>query len=81
MTIAAGMLYKDGVLLCADTQFTVGLQKLDGMKLGKFAASWGQVVGASPEMWTMRRRHSNAAKGRANRYRQESRPWNPWKAY
>jgi ATP-dependent protease HslVU (ClpYQ) peptidase subunit len=44
MTIAAGFVFGDGVLLCADSQFTVGGSKLDGMKLGNFEASWGQVM-------------------------------------
>lgn len=44
MTIAAGFLYADGVMLCADSQMTVGSSKLDGMKVGRFDASWGQVA-------------------------------------
>jgi 20S proteasome alpha/beta subunit len=46
MTIAAGFVYDDGVLLCADSQFTVGYSKADGMKLGRFNASWGTVMAA-----------------------------------
>jgi 20S proteasome alpha/beta subunit len=44
MTIAAGFLYSGGVLLCADSQFTVGPSKIDGLKVGHFDASWGKVV-------------------------------------
>jgi 20S proteasome alpha/beta subunit len=44
MTIAAGFFYADGVLVCADSQFTVGASKIDGLKVGHFDASWGQVV-------------------------------------
>ncbi len=33
MTIAAGFLYSGGVLLCADSQFTVGPSKIDGLTL------------------------------------------------
>lgn len=44
MTIAIGFLYEKGVLLCADSQFTIGSMKMDGMKLGKFDADWGTVV-------------------------------------
>jgi hypothetical protein len=43
MTIAAGFCYKDGVLLFADSQFTVGSTKMDGLKLGHFKRRWGSV--------------------------------------
>lgn len=46
MTIAAGFVYADGVFLFADSQFTVGASKIDGLKLGRFEASWGQVESA-----------------------------------
>jgi hypothetical protein len=43
MTIAGGFCYKDGVLLFADSQFTVGSTKMDGLKLGHFKKSWGSM--------------------------------------
>jgi len=44
MTIAAGFVYGQGVLLCADSQFTIGDAKMDGSKLGSFTAPWGTVI-------------------------------------
>jgi 20S proteasome alpha/beta subunit len=44
MTIAAGFAYRDGVMVCADTQVTIGLSKIDGVKVGRFHSSWGQVI-------------------------------------
>ncbi|SPE38805.1 hypothetical protein SBA6_950028 [Candidatus Sulfopaludibacter sp. SbA6] len=46
MTIAAGLLCSEGVLVCADSQVTVGTAKLDGSKVGVFETSWGQVIGS-----------------------------------
>jgi 20S proteasome alpha/beta subunit len=46
MTIAAGFCYSGGVLVCADSQFTIGTSKVDGLKAGGFTASWGEVVAA-----------------------------------
>jgi 20S proteasome alpha/beta subunit len=46
MTIALGFFYDKGVLVCADSQFTIGTAKLDGQKTGRFSASWGTVVAA-----------------------------------
>jgi hypothetical protein len=34
MAIAAGFVYDAGVLLCADSQFTVVPAKVDGMRIG-----------------------------------------------
>jgi 20S proteasome alpha/beta subunit len=44
VTIALGFVYDAGVLLCADSQFTVGSVKMDGMKLGRVDGDWGTVV-------------------------------------
>jgi 20S proteasome alpha/beta subunit len=44
MTIAAGFVYSEGVLVCADSQMTVGAAKVDGSKVGKFETSWGQII-------------------------------------
>jgi hypothetical protein len=46
VTITAGFVYKDGILLCADSQFTVENTKLDGMKIGVSDPSppWGKVI-------------------------------------
>ena len=44
MTIALGFVYSDGVMLGADSQFTVGSSKVEGLKVGHFEASWGKVA-------------------------------------
>jgi 20S proteasome alpha/beta subunit len=46
MTIAAGLLTTDGVLVCADRQITAGASKLEGNKIGHFEASWSSVIAA-----------------------------------
>lgn len=45
MTIGIGLVYKDGVLLCSDSQFTMASSKMDG-QLGYIEASWGRVYAA-----------------------------------
>jgi 20S proteasome alpha/beta subunit len=44
MTIAAGFVYKDGVLLCADTQQEGGAIKFDRPKIGLFECPGGKVA-------------------------------------
>lgn len=44
MTIAAGFCFNGGVLLCSDSQFTIGNAKIDGMKIGRMEGSWGQAL-------------------------------------
>jgi len=44
MTIAAGFCYAEGIVVCADSQFTAGNSKVVGEKTGRFTASWGQVI-------------------------------------
>ncbi len=44
MTIAAGFTFSDGVMLCADSQMTIGNAKLNGMKVGRMESKWGQVA-------------------------------------
>jgi 20S proteasome alpha/beta subunit len=46
VTIAAGFAYRDGILLCSDTQLTVASGKMDGTKLGTAHPSWGTVMAA-----------------------------------
>ena len=46
MTIAAGLLHRDGVLLCADTEQTGWAMKLHAAKLGHFAHPAGKVAWA-----------------------------------
>jgi len=44
MTIAAGFLCKEGVLLCADTEHTAWAMKLQGAKLGCFGFPGGKLA-------------------------------------
>ena len=41
MTIAAGFVYRDGVLLCSDSQLTTYTSKTDARKLGYSSGPWG----------------------------------------
>jgi hypothetical protein len=43
MTIAAGFCYKGGVLLCSDSELTIGNSKMEGMKIGKIEGKWGRA--------------------------------------
>lgn len=44
MTIAAGVLHRDGILLCADTQQESGAMKVYGPKVGSFPCPGGRVA-------------------------------------
>lgn len=44
MTIAAGFVCDAGVLLCADSQFTVVPTKVDGMKIGIADPEYGKIM-------------------------------------
>lgn len=44
MTIAAGFVHKDGVILCADTELTAGDKKLQGSKLFHFDCPSGRFA-------------------------------------
>lgn len=43
MTIAAAMVYDNGILLCADTQQEAGAMKIHGSKLGEFSCPGGRI--------------------------------------
>jgi hypothetical protein len=47
MTIAAGLLHKYGVLLCADTQQEDWAKRIHKRKIGFFTGSWGSLVYAA----------------------------------
>jgi hypothetical protein len=44
MTIAAGFVCREGILLCADTEQTAWAMKLHGSKLGHFACPGGIIA-------------------------------------
>lgn len=46
MTIAAGFTFADGVMVFADSQYTIDGSKIDGLKVGRIDASWGCAAGA-----------------------------------
>lgn len=46
MTIAAGFVHGEGILICADSEFQVGGYKGIGNKVGAIEGSWGKIITA-----------------------------------